>query len=220
MRLRRPPVLLLVALFLAPAVLLSLAAQATDGPVRLGTAVLGTVVDTAGRPVAGAAVEILATFDPTLFSGPNHTETAADGSFTLRDLPPGRLRLSIVRPQAAPFGLYGIEVGPAGKTTDLGRIILPDGSTLSGRVHDPAGRPLAGVPIQLRTLDSWLIKSVRPDTVTGADGTFTFTGLPPYTGFTLNVCPEDAFDARFDLEEVPPLAMRSSISTSRWEAWS
>jgi protocatechuate 3,4-dioxygenase beta subunit len=165
-----------------------------------GTAVVGTAVDEAGRPVAGAAVEIIG-FDPSISALPDstRTETGVDGSFILRDLPPARFQLSIVRPNAAPFVKAGIEAGPAGAITDLGRIVLPAGSMLSGRIHDPQGRPLAGVRI-------WVMDEVwtpRPDTVTGEDGTFTLAGLPPQGSLSLNLCREGAVSALIDLKETP-----------------
>jgi len=75
-------------------------------------------------------------------------------------------------------------------------------SALSGRALDPAGRPLSGVRIWA-LLDGEWDGNQKPDTVTGADGSFTVTGIPPRTGVVLALCSAEASADPIVLKEVP-----------------
>ena len=78
-------------------------------------------------------------------------------------------------------------------------------SALSGQVRDPAGRPLSGAQV-------WVLSeggegendgNRAADAVTGDDGSFTVTGIPPHTGVTLTVCSADASMEPIVLREMP-----------------
>ncbi len=125
-----------------------------------------------------------------------HALTDAEGRFALRDVPPGDVRL------------VGIAAGHAG---DLGPKLfvsegalavapdfeLPVGASVSGRVVDAGGEPLAGVEVRWQPVDMdrfGLDASFAPLVAgavrqhdfprTGADGRFSagaFPGEPPFT---------------------------------------
>jgi hypothetical protein len=87
---------------------------------------------------------------PSLFTlgvamAPPTPFASADGSFTLADLPPGTVRITIAGPSFAPRNLnLTIE---AGKVQDLGTITVAAGRKIIGTVSDAAGRPAPGATV-------------------------------------------------------------------------
>jgi RNA polymerase sigma-70 factor (ECF subfamily) len=119
-----------------------------DFPLARGDLLTGRAVDAEGRPVAGARVAVIGDHDWALSIA--HGGTDAAGRFRLgplsRAMPHavvilaaghGRTRLGL-RPREG-------EVG----TIELGDVKLPRGRSIEGRAQDPAGRPLARVPVRL-----------------------------------------------------------------------
>ena len=172
--------------------------------LRRGTTATGRVVDEAGRPAAGAVVELVRSNEESL----GRAAVMEDGSFSLPHLPPGHAELRIERPGAAPFRRRQIDVPdaldvPDGGTFDLGRILAPAGATLSGRVTDSGGHPLSGVAVWLRAGDGgeW---GREPATTTGADGAFAVAGLPPNEELEVDLCHEGLLPDLESLPTVPP----------------
>lgn len=95
-----------------------------------------------------------------------------DGTFEIRGLPPGRLRLIASHPSAA-SGRSEELILSAGDVIEGVEIILDPGTELSGRVLDIEGYPIAGAVVQLQggTSRSGAVE------VTAADGTFTFASV-------------------------------------------
>ena len=73
---------------------------------------------------------------------------------------------------------------------------------LTGQVRDPAGRPLSGVRVWVLLAGDW-DGNKQPDAVSGDDGTFTVTGIPPRTSVVLTLCNQDAAMDPIALEELP-----------------
>ncbi len=141
----------------------------------------GTVRDVAG-PVANA---MLNACDPDL--GCARAVTGADGTWTVRNVPPGSYEIQagaahhVVIGYAAgrsnpdPYATIPVKVG----TTSVGgvAIVLPLGNTISGRVTGPGGVPLAGIGV-FAGLSSGGIWEFGPGGVeTDANGNFTVSGL-------------------------------------------
>jgi protocatechuate 3,4-dioxygenase beta subunit len=140
----------------------------TDGP-----ALVGTVVDERGAPVAGALVRCgpgfgpgaggMADFDFTDFEDFDpramtermrelaeqraETVTGADGRFRL--VPAGQGRNVMVRVAAVRHQVLDRTTTRPGKAdTDLGTLVLRSGAMVRGRVVDAGGAPIAGARVQ------------------------------------------------------------------------
>jgi protocatechuate 3,4-dioxygenase beta subunit len=69
-----------------------------------------------------------------------------DGSFTIPDVPPRTYQLAVRGPGFAERTLPGVVVA-AGKTADAGTITVRPGRSISGRVIDADGKPVAGASV-------------------------------------------------------------------------
>ena len=107
----------------------------------------------------------------------------------------GHFRFPVVTPGPAVFWilpkLYAPEmhVVPDGKRGDFGRFVLQKGMTVTGRVFDPQGQPLAGLFVEIERLrgagpDSEILgrlmvsDAIERKTETDAEGRFTFDPMP------------------------------------------
>jgi protocatechuate 3,4-dioxygenase beta subunit len=144
----------------------------------------GRLVAPAGKPLAGKLwVMELDGSRTDQVSNVLKAESAADGRFRLRDLPPGSHALAV---SANGFTPRRIEVTlPAGRaeTVDLGDIELERGLTIRGHVVDKAGSAVASAKIVGWRMD---IKGIVPEAISDADGSFVLPGLQP-GGYSINV---------------------------------
>jgi len=117
------------------------------------------------EPLANLAVALLAGGQDVA-----STATAADGSFRFDHLTPGAYDVSI-----APWGVVrgGVVATPDPFVPLTIRLVGGQSSVLTGTARDAAGATLAGVHVTLQR-DGTLLG----ETDTGADGTFSFSGLP------------------------------------------
>lgn len=107
-----------------------------------------------------------------------------DGRFELES-PGGTIRVEVSGPTFAPKSVDATVEG--GETADLGTITVVRGRSVSGRVLDPGGVPVAGAEVAVGKLLSGdgselflAAESVgAKSTVTGEDGRFVFGGLGP-----------------------------------------
>ena len=166
-----------------------------DVPLTLAATLAGRVVDEGGKPVAGALGRLipaapggmaarlgaLRTADRLVF------RTGADGTFKATRLAAGEeQRLTIAHPDFQPKTTGGLSLPPGStKTVD---VVLRRGLTLTGRVRDESGRPIADAEIELgsgrgfgvraaRVLGVGALATARPKVSTGGDGRFEVKGL-------------------------------------------
>ncbi len=148
--------------------------------LELSSRIMGSVVDTAGKPVRNARilVELLTGPDSPIHRCIGFDRSKSDGSFILNDIDPAsRVRL------VAKHGRYLNWRSPVfdiGSGEDLKvKITLQTGGTVMGTVIDGAGKPLEDITVRLvppglsEVQDLFDSTAVRTDTA----GKFTITGL-------------------------------------------
>jgi hypothetical protein len=141
-----------------------------------GLAIRGTVLDPAGRPVAGARVLAQPEFEGAAFSS---ARSGPDGTFEARNLVAGSWRLTARAriPGAGEAEASRVDAGATGIV-----LRLPEVRTIAGRVLGPDGLP-HGSRGRIRVLDAAgnQVASTRWD----ATGSFETGGVPPGT-YTLS----------------------------------
>ncbi|HKH47549.1 MAG TPA: carboxypeptidase-like regulatory domain-containing protein [Thermoanaerobaculia bacterium] len=130
-----------------------------DAPVSLAlkpaVVLTGRVADSEGRPVAGAAVRVVPTDPYPYYRGLRDLVsgfTREDGTFRLRGVP----ARSMLQVGAEAEGFAPAEqvasTGEPGRNPAPLRIALGPGSSLTGRLVDLDGQPIAGAEILLRDI--------------------------------------------------------------------
>jgi protocatechuate 3,4-dioxygenase beta subunit len=153
-----------------------------------GRAAAGHVVDTAGRPVAGAEVRLLpAAASEDRRSARETTVRAvsdASGTFRIDRLGRGPFDLRTRAQGFAPTLVRRVDLPAGDGTADLGTLVLERGLTLEGRVVDAGGNPVGGATVQMTPstgLAVWdlPLDGQTPDweIATDGDGAFSFAGL-------------------------------------------
>lgn len=161
-----------------------------DVVLDAGVRAHGVVVDARGEPVSGAELELRRQEQPgdgMMFSyggeegeGPD-ADAASDpaGRFAFTDLASGRYVLSASAPGHAAATLPGIEVSEGASALDLGKVELGAAVSITGRVVDGRGQPVAGADVFALTGEDaempmlrWVLPGREPTTATGADGAF------------------------------------------------
>ena len=158
------------------------AAKTGDSGVKITLATPGVVV---GKIVIdGGTVPSIA----VVRLGSSSSTPATAGAFRIEDLSPGSYDVHLHGPEFADFTKQDIKI-EAGKTTDVGTIVVFHGRTLVGKAVDSRGTPVAGVKIkagdmlfqiqgaedQMDNIDQ--IAGARV-TTTDQDGAFTLIGIP------------------------------------------
>jgi protocatechuate 3,4-dioxygenase beta subunit len=149
------------------------------------------VVDPSGKPVAGARVDVRDINRwPWFNTRPGHTD--AQGRYEAIGLPPGHATVLDITADAPPLGAtVEIDAEPAGGAPKTLGVRLDPLVSLSGRVLDDQGRPIAGPVLHLyrdvmysgQNSRSFGLQIETSDEVK-ADGTYTFDRLIP--GATYN----------------------------------
>jgi protocatechuate 3,4-dioxygenase beta subunit len=152
-----------------------------------GVAVAGSVRDGAGAPVAGAQVW-LSSPQSAWCAGAFVTESGADGTFQLRDVPKGQ-SLGAVAKDFAPSKLVDLDLLDTTKEPVQVTLVLREpGGALAGRVVDEQGKPVAGAVLAIgaperhmnhRTGDSFEEAWSPHRATTGDDGRYRIDGLAP-----------------------------------------
>lgn len=149
----------------------------------------GRILDPAGRSVPGARLQVEANGDETSlvdFPAAGAWRSANDGSFLVSALPRGTAEVVAWADGYAPTRKSMRVLGESDlQSLD---VVLWPAHRISGRVTDPAGRPIHGVAV---VLDWWARKSevsgeFRDETYTqpqrarsDEDGRFVLEGVPP-----------------------------------------
>jgi len=156
------------------------AALPTEKTIRLdsGKTIGGKVVDPDGKPVAGAQLSILvpATDTPNKILYPLlRQQTADDGTWQFDGAPlkPAGLQLRLEHPR------FIQSSQPVQDRVD-GRYELDPGLTLTGRVLDQNGKPVAGAHVTVGR-DRWG-RSIRP-TAVDPEGAYSVAALSPESTF-------------------------------------
>lgn len=151
--------------------------------LRLGRtlSIGGRVLDAAtGAPVAGIPIGIDAVEDADPLERPECPNSGVDGTFLATGLTPGAYRLRFAVHGNRPELEYletEVEAVAAG-TKDL-EVRLHRGLTLSGKVVDQEGDPVADLTLRLAADGVRARGSGHAIAVTGMDGRFRFGGLDP-----------------------------------------
>lgn len=155
--------------------------------IRPGT-ISGTVVDNNNDPIPGVAIALSGTATDAALTG-------SDGTYSFTNLQPGTYAVTETQPTG--FGDGGEDAGTIDGTitgddavddvisaivlgsgddsinNDFDEVVIVPGA-ISGTVVDQDGDPIAGVTVALSG-------TATDSTTTGADGTYSFTGLAPGT---------------------------------------
>lgn len=148
-----------------------------------GAQVTGRLVDPAGRPVAGAALSLVALregamegmMQSPLEDEPLRAASDAAGRFRLAPAAPGRFFLHLIHPDLALTGRPTVEVTDA-RQVEMGEVRLAPAAAIEGLVLDSRGAPLPGASVSLAFTDH---RVRREPTFSGPDGRFRFGGLAP-----------------------------------------
>jgi protocatechuate 3,4-dioxygenase beta subunit len=157
-----------------------LAAIPTPGLAAANTAVSGEVLDPRGQAVGAAQVYLFGQ-DRRGKPGVKQVRTRPDGSFAFpprqgdEEKPHGLLAIK------SGYGAWGTPLTPAGKRTGI-QIRLAPATTLTGKVVDKAGKPIAGVKVTVGSgsWDGWIWFPESFDAlaaVTDAGGAFRMRGM-------------------------------------------
>jgi hypothetical protein len=135
----------------------------------------GIVTARQGRDrVSGAEV--------TLFTatGPRHVRTDEEGSYSVDDLAPGRVRITANHAEHAASEVVTQVNGDRDHPADLGAIDLAEAGEIEGTVVDSDDQPVAGARVARDGVPTYLPLGPLPRGIVSTDreGRFTLGGLP------------------------------------------
>ncbi len=143
-----------------------------------GAAILGTVRDAEGRPVAGALVEVVAASGPGFRMVVRPEETDVSGHFEVLGLDPGEYRVLARHRELAPAVSGAVSLAQGGE--DQVDLVLQPGVMVTGRLvgrdQKPAGGSVTLAEVDGQSAPTMLEQSSR--CAAGADGLFRLTHVP------------------------------------------
>jgi hypothetical protein len=135
-----------------------------------------------GRVTARDGRDRVADVDLTLFtaSGARHARTDTEGAFAVRDLAPGRLRITTRHPSYAPAEAVVNVAGDRDHPVDLGTIDLTEAGSVEGEVVDGDDLAVAGARVAMDAVPTFLPIGPLPTGIVATDreGRFKLGGLP------------------------------------------
>lgn len=151
--------------------------DAGDLMVESGAWIVGRVVDSAGRAVAGASVSAssvgeggrggrrgMRMFGMSMFSGLGQqfdaVESGSDGRFTVHGLVPGIAHVTASRKGMRLGSVEDVEL-EARVPTDIGVIVLEEGVSISGVVLGEDGQPLKGASVSVSSMARLMISRIE-----------------------------------------------------------
>lgn len=193
--------------------LIALSIWIAASSARAGS-VAGRVLDSSGRPLAGAKVQWLAyrDEDELLVDETRGTDPAPVGESATDAA--GRIRLVFEKPglsfavRVLPAGLPSARfVGPfdSGEDADLGDVQIPGAARLSGRVVDDSGKPVPGARV-LAVGSEVLFETdarILSETRSGTDGTFSMADAPEGARVVVTRAPGFVSVTRIQMEARP-----------------
>jgi hypothetical protein len=158
--------------------------QQANAPGRHDSAgISGTVQDATGAVVPGALV----TLRGPAIDRPRTMESAADGSFTFPDLPPGKYRITVVSAGLGSYVSQEIELG-TGENREAPRVVLPIAPTnVDVRVNVTEAQ-LATEQVKLQ--EQQRVLGVLPNFYTS----YVWDAAPMTTGLKFNLALKSATD--------------------------
>lgn len=137
--------------------------------------VRGIVVDAAGKPVAGATLEVASDSSRASMVFQRGEQDASDeeGRFELDDVTPGASKLTAKHAQHAPSAPYELRLTPGEELADV-RLVLPVGGRITGRIHQSHVQPDVVWAVSLHASDR-LSQAVEAQ----PDGSFVAERLTP-----------------------------------------
>jgi hypothetical protein len=183
----QPALSALLALFLLSAVVLSaFALSATAAQAATTGTITGTVTAAGGNPIAGTLVDALFENSPADWTLAGHAVSGSDGTYTLSGLPAGTYRISFSDVAGGYQTQYDgdmtdfneatsitLTAGAALTGIDAAMVPIGTSTTITGRVTDASGQPLAHIVVFAAmwsgqfSLDTW----------TASDGSYEISGL-------------------------------------------
>jgi RNA polymerase sigma-70 factor (ECF subfamily) len=188
----------------------SIAIEGVDLVVEpIGLALEGTVYGAQGQPLAGAQILVGPedAYDVLFIEGGGRARVPAGqlvssderGHFEVPGVPAGTLP---VQARAAGHAPWSGEAETSGQRTAQLEIRLASGVTLTGRVTDSAGKPVARAEVHSEHMANFASRYAR----TGADGTFALRDLPARE-FEVSVEAEGLEGAKTKLAGAPGAAL-------------
>jgi Carboxypeptidase regulatory-like domain len=175
---------------------------ATSDPVVIhlgeGAGLEVEVVDDAKQPIANAEVK--------LSSIGEHVAKSDDkGKATLRPVHPGWLSVEVTAPGYAPNGNF-TSVGSAGAVAKM-HVTLHRGVSVSGRVVDEAGKPIAKAHVSANDTSAWGWSRDADSVLSDDKGQFTIAALAPGAHAL------SASDGEHAIARTPPITVASQPIT-------
>jgi protocatechuate 3,4-dioxygenase beta subunit len=122
-------------------------AESVDIQLGIAATVTGTVVNPDNQPLRAARVSV----SVAGIRGLQHTDVDAEGRFRFEKVPPGEFVIRARVPGLAPERKVAGQAR-AGEVTDV-RVVLHPVRGVTGRVQDPAGRPVPDAAVFVRPTD-------------------------------------------------------------------
>lgn len=149
--------------------------------LRTGARVEGRVLEQDGQPFAGARVRTRTLErNTTFFAAERNATSAADGTFTLHGIAPGKLRVEASAEDRVRASSEALELADGDQRTGV-ELRLSGGVHLVGRVVLPGGKAATGARVRVATEATRDARSGRPnygaERVSDADGRFRIAGL-------------------------------------------